>query len=364
MAQTLTMERTVTDRQEGVGEVVRLQSPEALRAAMPCTDGVAAHVARSRAAVRAILAGEDSRLLVVVGPCSVHDAAASREYAAWLLEQRTRHADTLFVVMRVYCDKPRTRTGWTGFIHDPHLDGSDRIDLGLAASRRLLLDINAMGMPVATEFVDVIASPYLADLTTWVAVGARTTESPIHRQMASGLASPVGFKNGTSGDVQVALNALIAAREPHRFLSVASDGRAAMVSTPGNPDVHLILRGGTSGPNGDPASISAASARLHEAGLQPRLMVDCGHGNCGGDYRRQAVVARELTPLIAGGDENLIGVMMESALVEGRQALLSPGHLTYGQSITDGCLGLADTASVLDALATAVAARQALVRKS
>lgn len=335
-----------------------LPSPAVLTARIPCPDRVAEHVARSRSAVRGILAGHDSRLLVVVGPCSIHDVVAAREYAVWLADQRARYAETLLLVMRVYCDKPRTSIGWDGLIHDPLLDGSGRIELGLSESRRLLVDVNAIGMPVATEFVDVVASQYLGDLVTWTAIGARTSESPLHRQMASGLPTPVGFKNGTSGDLQVAINALIAARTRHRYVSVGPDGHVAMVTTPGNPDCHLILRGGTSGPNYDAKTIAAAEARLRQAGARPGLMVDCGHGNCGGDYRRQAAVAQELAPLIAGGERRIVGVMIESALVEGRQALASPDRLVYGQSITDGCLGLADTEQVLDSLASAVTRRR------
>lgn len=351
----LTMESMVGERP--VAECAELPSPAALRALIPCPGGVAEHVARSRVAVREILAERDPRLLVVVGPCSVHDVSAATEYAEWLAGQAAQFSDALLLVMRVYCDKPRTITGWNGLIHDPLLDGSGRIDLGLAESRQLLVDINAIGMPVATEFVEVIASQYLADVITWTAVGARTTESPLHRQMASGLPSPVGFKNATSGDLQTAINALIAARSRHRYLSVNPDGHVAMVTTSGNPDCHLVLRGGASGPNYGPETIAAAETLLRHAGARPELMVDCGHGNCGGDYRRQSAVVRELTPLIARGEQRIVGVMLESALVEGRQTLATPDRLVYGQSITDGCLGLADTSQALDALAAAVARR-------
>ncbi|MCC7126210.1 MAG: 3-deoxy-7-phosphoheptulonate synthase [Acidobacteria bacterium] len=331
-----------------------LPAPDDVRAEVPIDRGIADHVSHSRAVVRDIMAGRDRRLLVVVGPCSIHDVSAARDYAEWLAAETAPLADALVVAMRVYVEKPRTRGGWQGFLDDPMLDGSGRIDLGLVASRRLLREINGMGLATATEFVDVMTPQYLGDLVSWVAVGARTTESPVHRQMASGLACPVGFKNNTSGDVQVAVNALVSARLPQRLISVTPDGRPAVLTTAGNTDCHLVLRGGTSGPNYDLASIDDAVGRLREADLTPRLMIDCAHGNCGGDYRRQVDVGLQVADYVAAGRREVLGVMIESALVPGRQPLESPDRLVYGQSVTDGCIGPPDTARVLHALAVAV----------
>lgn len=331
-----------------------LATPTELRAQVPSDPAISEHVVQARANIRNILAGTDPRLLAVVGPCSIHDTDAARDYATWLAGQAAEWRDELLVVMRVHLQKPRTRVGWQGFLDDPLLDGSGRLDLGLFWGRQLFMAVNALGLPVSTEFVDPIVPQYLADLTSWAAVGARTVESPIHRQLASGLSSPVGFKNNTSGDIEVAINAVGAARTPQRLLSVTRDGAPAVLSTGGNPDCHVVLRGGTAGPNYDAATIEDTSALLRDAGLPSRVMVDCSHGNCGGSHVRQREVASAVAAYLRDGGRNVMGVMLESSLVEGRQALCPPAELVYGQSITDACIGLDDTAAALRDLATAV----------
>lgn len=338
-----------------------LPSPQELRGDLPVPPSAARLVDRSRQAVRAILEGSDDRLLVVVGPCSIHDPVAGLEYANRLARVAEQLDDRLLIVLRTYFEKPRTTVGWKGLVNDPHLDGSHDIADGLRIARQFLLDVLATGLPTSTEFLEPISPQYLADLISWGAIGARTAESQIHRQLASGLSMPLGFKNGTDGSLEVALDGCAAARAPQSFLGIDAEGRAALVSTTGNPDTHVILRGASSGPNYRPDQVTAAAERLRRAGMPARLMVDASHGNSGKNHRRQQVVAGELADQIAArraaGDPVIVGVMLESFLVGGRQRLEPrPDHpaLVYGQSVTDACLSWEATAEVLDRLADAV----------
>ena len=334
-----------------------LPAPSELRAEVPLADAQAARIAGWRAVVRDIVHGRDERLMVVVGPCSIHDTEAALEYARRLREVAGRVEDALFLVMRVYFEKPRTRLGWKGMIYDPDLDGRGDIHKGLLRARALLVECARLGVPAGSEILDLATPQYYAELLSWGAIGARTTESPLHRQMASALSAPLGFKNPTSGKLQTAVDALIVAAQSHRFPSISLDGRAIVVTTTGNPDCHLILRGGESGPNHDAASVAAASAALHAAGLPRRVMIDCSHANSGGDFRRQPVVAADVAAQLAAGSREILGVMLESHLVEGRQSLTPDlGALRYGQSITDGCIGWDTTLDVLEQLAHAVRA--------
>ncbi|MDE2119142.1 MAG: 3-deoxy-7-phosphoheptulonate synthase [Betaproteobacteria bacterium] len=338
-----------------------LPTPSELRAEVPATPAESDVIARSRAVVRDIVHGRDDRLMVVTGPCSIHDPAAALEYAQRLRAAAARVDDALFLVMRVYFEKPRTRLGWKGMIYDPDLDGRGDIHKGLLSARRLLVECARLGVPAASEILDLATPQYYAELLSWGAIGARTTESPLHRQMASALSAPLGFKNPTSGKLQTAVDAILVAAQSHRFPSISLDGRAIVVTTTGNPDCHLILRGGESGPNHDAASVAAAVAALRAAGVPPRVMIDCSHANSGGDFRRQPQVAADVAAQIAGGGKDIFGVMLESHLVEGRQNLGSdPATLCYGQSITDGCIGWEATVGVLDQLAEAVRARRRL----
>jgi 3-deoxy-7-phosphoheptulonate synthase len=335
-----------------------LLSPAALLDELPLGDKPAATVERTRADVRSLLDQEDDRLLVIAGPCSVHDPVAALDYAGRLTALREQHADDLLIVMRVYFEKPRTVTGWKGLINDPGMDSGHDVHRGLRAARRLLLDIVALGMPVGCEWLDPITPQYIADTVTWGAIGARTTESQVHRQLASGLSMPVGFKNGTDGDVQVAVDACRASAAGHTFFGVTPVGAAAVVTTAGNSDTHVILRGGRSGPNYSASDVVKALDLVAAAGLPRRLMVDASHGNSGKDHRRQPVVAAALAEQIAAGERGLVGVMLESFLVEGRQEPGDPKTLTYGQSVTDACLDMDATTTVLADLATAVRTRR------
>lgn len=336
-----------------------LPSPHSLHEALPCAEPQAAFIARSRETVRQILRGEDDRLLVIVGPCSIHDAEAAVEYAERLRAAGDERSAQLFPVMRVYFEKPRTRMGWKGLIYDPDLDGAGDIAKGLHTARRLLLDCAALGVPAASEILDLVTPQYYAELLSWGAIGARTVESPLHRQMASALSAAVGFKNATHGGIDVAIDAIHVARQPHRFPSIAMDGRAMVVSTTGNPDGHLVLRGAHGGPNHDAASVTAAAQALGSAGLAPRLLIDCSHGNSAKDYRRQPQVASEIAAQVAAGSPHIAGVLLESHLFEGRQEITQGREgLTYGQSVTDGCIGWEQTVQVLDELAGAVQARR------
>ncbi|MGM7678946.1 3-deoxy-7-phosphoheptulonate synthase [Microbacterium sp. A94] len=343
-----------------VAQFTTLPTPGDIAAELPVGDERASLVARTRDEVRAIMAGEDDRLIVVVGPCSIHDPAAGLEYAGRLLREAEQHRDDLLIIMRTYFEKPRTTVGWKGLINDPHLDGSHDIEAGLRMARGFLRDVTALGVPCATEFLEPISPQYTADLITWGAIGARTTESQIHRQLASGLSMPIGFKNGTDGGLQVALDAAAAASAPQAFLGIGADGRASLVSTTGNPDTSVILRGGADGPNYDAETVRHASARLSAAMLTPRVIIDASHGNSGKDHVRQAEVAVEIGSQIATDGAAIAGVMLESNLVAGAQKLdvSVRGRLVYGQSVTDACMDWDATAASLAALAGGVRSRR------
>ncbi len=333
-----------------------LRSPDSLKSELPITPGAAEVVFRAREEIRAVLRGQDPRLLVVVGPCSVHDPAAALDYADRLQVMRRRYEEDLLFVMRVYFEKPRTSLGWKGLINDPHLNGSHDISAGLGIARRLLLDLAGRGVSAATEMLDPIIPQYLADLVSWTAIGARTTESQTHREMASGLSMPVGYKNGTDGGLAVAIHALIAASRSHSFLGIDGGGRVAIVRTAGNPDGHVVLRGGNGGPNYGPEHVRAATAALAAAGVQPRLLIDCSHDNSGKSHLKQPDVVDDVARQVAGGSRDILGVMIESNIVGGRQKFEpgpEQGALVYGQSITDACVDLPTTERMLAALASA-----------
>jgi 3-deoxy-7-phosphoheptulonate synthase len=353
----VTRHRTDDLRIAGINPLI---SPAVLAYYLPLTEQASEIVASSRAQAEAILRGDDDRLLAVVGPCSIHDPEAALEYAAKLKQEAERLKEDIFVIMRVYFEKPRTTVGWKGLINDPHLDDSFDINHGLRIARGLLLNLANMGVPSGTEFLDTISPQYIADLISWGAIGARTTESQIHRELASGLSMPVGFKNGTGGSIQIALDAIQSASRPHHFLSVTKQGVSAIVSTAGNESCHLILRGGKSGPNYDKESIAAAEAMLREQNLPASVMIDCSHGNSMKDYRNQPMVAKDLCHQIATGSRVITSVMIESNLVEGNQKLSKDlSTLKRGQSVTDACIGWDDTVNVLEQLAEAVQARRA-----
>ena len=340
-----------------VVETRPLVPPVVLHRDLPLSDRAARTVQQARQAIQAILHGRDQRLLVIVGPCSVHDVAAAQEYAAFIAEARERLRAELEVVMRVYFEKPRTTVGWKGLINDPRMDGSFRINDGLRLARKLLWEINELGLPCGTEFLDTITPQYTADLISWGAIGARTTESQVHRELASGLSCPVGFKNGTDGNIRIAVDAIKAAASPHHFLSVTKAGHSAIVSTNGNEDCHVILRGGKT-TNYDAASVDAACTELGKAGLAARVMIDFSHANSSKQFKRQIDVARDVGAQMAAGDDRIFGVMIESHLNEGRQDLAPGKPLEYGVSVTDACLGWDDTVLALDTLAKAVKARR------
>jgi 3-deoxy-7-phosphoheptulonate synthase len=338
-----------------------LVPPAILVERLPLPAEGAVTVQRTRQEVSRILRGEDDRLIVVVGPCSIHDPGAALEYARRLAPLAAELADDLRIVMRVYFEKPRTTVGWKGLVNDPHLDDSYAVNDGLHLARRLLLDVVALGLPAGCEFLDPITPQFIADAVTWGAIGARTTESQVHRNLTSGLSMPVGFKNGTGGDVQMAVDAMNAAAYPHQFMSVTEEGLAAIVVTRGNRDTHVILRGGRGGPNYDSESVRQTLAALAAGGLPPRVMIDTSHGNSGKDFRRQPAVASAIAEQVAAGEPGIIGVMVESFLVDGRQDLTDPTRLTAGQSITDECLGWDMTVPVLRDLASAVRTRRPLL---
>jgi 3-deoxy-7-phosphoheptulonate synthase len=350
----------VKTRDLRVENIRPLIPPAILLEELPLGEDASAGIARARDEVRAILHGRDDRLMIVVGPCSIHDPVAGLDYGTRLRKLADDLAADLRIVMRVYFEKPRTTVGWKGLINDPHLDGSFVINEGLRTARRLLLDLTDLGLPAGCEFLDPITPQFTSDLVTWGAIGARTTESQVHRELASGLSMPVGFKNGTDGGVQIALDAVRAAAHPHRFIGVTEQGLAGIVSTRGNPDCHVILRGGASGPNYDRTSVGRTVATMRAAGLQPALMIDASHGNSEKDFRRQPAVAEAVGAQIAEGDRTIVGMMLESFLVEGRQDLNGDKtKLVYGQSVTDACIGWETTVHVLERLATAVRARRA-----
>jgi 3-deoxy-7-phosphoheptulonate synthase len=340
-----------------IRKIEPLTPPSQLLALLPCDEEASQTVAASRAALHEILHGRDDRLAVVIGPCSIHDPVAAMEYAQRLRPLRDTYGDALEIVMRVYFEKPRTTVGWKGLINDPNLDGSFDINKGLRLARGLLRDINRLGLPAGVEFLDIISPQYIADLVAWGAIGARTTESQVHREMASGLSCPVGFKNGTSGDVKIAVDAVGAASHPHHFLAVTKDGQTAVAATAGNPDCHVILRGGTQ-PNYDADSVAAAGQALEKAGLPARLMVDASHANSGKNPDNQPKVIDAIAAQLQAGQPRIVGVMVESHLVGGRQELVAGQPLVYGQSITDGCIDWDSSVQVLERLAQAVRARR------
>jgi len=331
-----------------VRSTLPLIAPRALKAELPATERVAEVVVGARQAIRSLLAGEDARLLAVVGPCSIHGREAALEYAGRLCELARQIEDRILVVMRVYFEKPRTTIGWKGLIYDPFLNDTFDIAAGLRMARRILLDIGELGMPAATEMLDPITPQYVADLVSWASIGARTTESQTHRQMASGLSMPVGYKNATDGNLQIALDAMQAARHPHSFLGIDNDGRTCIVNTSGNPWGHLILRGGRSGPNYDADSLRLAAEALATAKLTAKVMVDCSHANSDKDHRRQELVWNDVLGQRGQGNRDILGMMLESNLFEGAQKLAGdPAKLRYGVSITDACTGWEQTRELL-----------------
>ncbi len=328
--------------------------PVFLEEEMPMTDAASATVFQRRNEICNVLAGADKRLIVVVGPCSIHDTKAAREYASRLKAAMDEVSNELIIVMRVYFEKPRTTIGWKGLLNDPYLDQSYKINDGLRLSRRLLLDLAEMGVAAGTEFLDMISPQYLASLVSWGAIGARTTESQIHRQLVSGLSCPVGFKNATSGDVQIAIEAMLSASHPHTFMGVSKYGQSAILFTTGNPDTHVILRGGTKVTNYSADAVEEISGRLEKNNLKPNIMIDCSHANSQKDHNRQVEVCRNIAAQVSSGENRIVGLMIESSLVAGAQKLVPGKPLVYGQSITDACIGWDDTAMLLKELAAAV----------
>lgn len=336
-----------------------LIAPRAVKAELPMTEQAAELVSETRQLIRAILHGRDQRrLLVVTGPCSIHDAEAAYEYAGRLKKVIDATRDRLVIVMRTYFEKPRTTVGWKGLINDPNLDGKFNINKGLRTARGLLLELANMGVPAGSEFLDTITPQFTADLVSWGAIGARTAESQVHRELASGLSMPVGFKNGTGGSIQIAIDGVRAARHPHHFLGVTDQGTAAIISTSGNASCHVILRGSNAGPNYDRSVVDETAEALHAADLPHRILVDCSHGNSQKDYRRQPDVCDDVCAQVAAGSDNICGVMMESHLVAGRQDIKPDTPLTYGQSVTDACIDWETTVPMLEDLARAAAARR------
>ncbi len=355
-------DRTGQTDDERIKDITVLPPPEHLMRFFPIAGtGVETLISQTRHKIQRIMASQDDRLLVVIGPCSIHDPAAALDYARRLKPLRERYAGSLDIVMRVYFEKPRTTVGWKGLINDPYLDQSFRIDEGLRIARQLLIEINRQGVPAGSEFLDVISPQYLGDLISWGAIGARTTESQVHRELASGLSAPIGFKNGTDGNIKIATDAIQAAARGHHFLSVHKNGQVAIVETRGNPDCHVILRGGKA-PNYDAVSVTAACKELESAKLPASLMIDCSHANCSKQHERQVDVARDIAGQLAGGSHQIFGVMVESHLEAGAQKF-SPGKddvaaLTYAKSITDPCIGWPDTEQVLQILSDAVKKRR------
>ncbi len=355
-------DRTGVTDDERIKDITVLPPPDHLVRFFPIRGTASeALITDTRHTIHNIMAGKDDRLLVIIGPCSIHDPAAALEYAQRLAEQRRKYAGTLEIVMRVYFEKPRTTVGWKGLINDPYLDESFRIDEGLRIARQLLIEINRLGLPAGSEFLDVISPQYLGDLISWGAIGARTTESQVHRELASGLSAPIGFKNGTDGNIKIATDAIQAAAGGHHFLSVHKNGQVAIVQTKGNKDCHVILRGGKA-PNYDAASVAAACADLEKAKLPATLMVDCSHANSSKQHEKQLDVAKDIASQIRAGSNRVFGVMIESHLHAGAQKFTpgkdQPGALEYGRSITDACLGWDDSLAALDVLSAAVAARR------
>ena len=347
-----------------IASIRAVSTPAQIQAELPLSEAAAETTAAARREIVDLLSGRDDRLLVIVGPCSIHDPEAALDYAARLKPLREQLGRQLLIVMRVYFEKPRTTVGWKGLINDPQLNDSYDIDRGLRTARKLLLQLNERGVPAGVEYLDILTPQYLTDLVAWGAIGARTTESQLHREMASGLSCPVGFKNGTDGSVKVAVDAVMAARNPHRFLSLTATGELGIFETAGNPDTHVILRGGSTGTNYDAKSVDAACAALTKAGLQPQLMIDFSHANSQKQHQRQLAVAQDVGHQIAGGDARIVGVMVESHLVEGRQEIGPRDTMVYGKSVTDACIGWDDSVELLRGLAADVARRQARLAKS
>jgi len=336
--------------------------PIFLEEELPITENAARTVFEARRQIVDILNGSDDRLIVVVGPCSIHDPIAAREYGGLLKKTIAELSGDLMIVMRVYFEKPRTTLGWKGLINDPYFDESFRISDGLRIARRLLLDLAEMGVPAGTEFLDMISPQYFSDLVSWGAIGARTTESQVHRQLASGLSCPVGFKNGTSGNVQIAIEAILSASHPHTFLGTSETGQSAILLTSGNPDCHVILRGGRQTTNYDAASVASTAEQMEKTGVKARVMIDCSHANSGKDHRKQGSVCHSVSEQITSGERRIMGVMIESNLVAGLQTLANGKSLVYGQSITDACIDWAETHSLLRELATAAQKRRTHLR--
>jgi 3-deoxy-7-phosphoheptulonate synthase len=341
--------------------IAELSTPEAVMREFPRTDAATRTVAGARRALHGILKGGDDRLAVIIGPCSIHDPVAALDYAARLAEARQRFRGSLEIIMRVYFEKPRTTVGWKGLINDPDLDGSFAIDKGLRIARSLLLEINRLGLPAACEFLDMTTPQYIADLVAWAAIGARTTESQIHRELASGSSCPIGFKNGTDGNVRIAIDAVKSAAQPHHFMAVTKSGRSAIAATTGNDDCHIILRGGKA-PNYDAASVEAACAEMVKAGLVPQVMIDASHANSAKRPENQPLVMEDVARQVEAGDGRIMGVMVESNLVAGREDQIPGKPLTYGRSITDGCIDWDTSLGVLERLAEAVDGRRGLAR--
>lgn len=355
-AEKLKYEKLATDDVR-IRDMKPLISPVALLKRLQASEHAMQNIIATRHAIHRVLNHEDDRLLVVVGPCSIHDAKAGLEYANRLVKLRDTLSEDLLIVMRVYFEKPRTTVGWKGLINDPHLDGSYDINLGLEKARKFLLDVNELGLPAGAEFLDTITPQYIADLVSWGAIGARTTESQVHRELASGLSCPVGFKNGTNGNIKVAIDAMKTASSPHHFLSFTKEGVAAIFSTSGNEDCHVILRGGEL-PNYEAPFVQEACEQLAHARFIPNLMIDCSHANSQKQFERQTIVAQDISKQIAGGEERIVGVMLESHLNAGRQDHAPGCDLEYGKSITDGCLGWDQSVAVLAQLAEAVRKRR------
>lgn len=341
-----------------INAITEVNPPIKLHERFPLTEIASKTVYETRQAIHNILEGQDDRLLVVIGPCSIHDPQAARDYAEKLKTQIEKYRDDLLIVMRVYFEKPRTTVGWKGLINDPDLDESFKINKGIELARSLLVDINNIGVPSATEFLDLISPQYVADLVSWGAIGARTTESQGHRELASGTSCPIGFKNGTDGGLKIAVDAIRAANKPHIFMSLTKQGHSAIFSTSGNPDCHVILRGGNDGPNYEAPYVEEAVQALSKAEVQTRLMIDCSHANSNKQHKRQIDVSESIRDQIAQGNRNIMGAMVESHLVEGRQDVVKGKTLTYGQSITDACIGWDDSLVVLENFASGVRQRR------
>ena len=342
-----------------IAELRPLTSPAILMEELPISEEVSNLIAKTRLAAGNIVKGEDDRLLVIVGPCSIHDPDAALDYASRLVKVADRLQEDLVIIMRVYFEKPRTKVGWKGLINDPYLDNSFKINAGLRIARKLLVDLGEIGMPAGSEFLDTITPQFIADLVSWGAIGARTTESQVHRELASGLSMPVGFKNGTDGNIQIAIDAIGAAQSPHHFLSVTKQGISAIVATTGNDSCHLILRGASNGPNFSEAAIKAATKKLRAADVAGRVMVDFSHGNSNKDHTRQTLVAEDICRQLADGSKRICGVMVESNLKAGKQTLKDAASLEYGLSVTDACISWEMTGPVLESLAEAVRRRRA-----